>query len=70
MEDEPMKTVTNELLIDSNGVAKMLNVSKRHVERMAQLGDLPPPVRLGKRIVRWRVAEIQDWVANLAIGEV
>lgn len=50
-----------QLLIDANGVAKALDCSRRHVERMNAAGKMPQPVRLG-RAVRWSVAVIESWI--------
>lgn len=50
------------LLIDTMVTAKLLNVSARTVYRMDQVQAIPPPVRLGKNIVRWRLAEILAWI--------
>ncbi len=49
-------------LLDARGVAALLSVSVRHVRRMETAGELPRPVRLG-RAVRWRRAELLDWLA-------
>ena len=52
-------------MIDANAVAKLLNVSKRHVDRLDARALLPRPIRLG-RSVRWRKETI---VAFLAASE-
>lgn len=53
---------TSGLLIDTKVTAKLLNVSPRTLYRMDQLQAVPPPVRLGKNIIRWRLAEILAWI--------
>jgi predicted DNA-binding transcriptional regulator AlpA len=51
------------LLCDAAGVAKMLQVSKRHVQALDSSGRLGPMgISLG-RSRRWRVAEIRSWIA-------
>jgi predicted DNA-binding transcriptional regulator AlpA len=50
------------LAIDAADVGKLLGVSERHVWSMNSRGRLPRPIRLG-RAVRWRVAELQAWLA-------
>jgi predicted DNA-binding transcriptional regulator AlpA len=50
------------LAIDAADVGKLLSVSERHVWGMNSRGRLPRPIRLG-RAVRWRVAELQAWLA-------
>ena len=52
-------------MIDANAVAKLLNVSKRHVDRLDATGRLPRPIRFG-RSVRWRRTTI---VAFLTASE-
>ena len=48
-------------LIHVQCVAEMLDVSTRHVYRLADSGRMPRPIRLGGA-VRWRRKEIADWV--------
>ena len=56
-----MKTTTDALLADAAGVARMLGVSRRHVQKLDSSGRLGPcAVSLG-RSRRWRVKEIIAW---------
>jgi excisionase family DNA binding protein len=48
-------------LIDAKCVAQLLGCSSRHVVRLADAGELPPPVRVG-RLVRWPRRVILDWI--------
>ncbi len=32
--------------------------------KAVQSGDLPQPVRIGKRAVAWRLSELQDWISS------
>jgi len=57
-----VNTPIEPLLIDAAGVARMLGVSRRHVHALESSGRIPSPVRLS-RSVRWRVAEIREFVA-------
>jgi len=51
-------------LLDVRAVATLLGgCSVRHVFRMADGGRMPKPVRLGS-LVRWRRAEVLEWIAN------
>jgi len=50
------------LLIDTNQVAKLLQVSARTVWKMEHAGEMPKAIRIGKA-VRWGYEEIQEWVA-------
>lgn len=49
------------LLLTSDALARMLQISKRSLMRLRSAGKLPRPVRLG-RSVRWRTVEIREWV--------
>jgi predicted DNA-binding transcriptional regulator AlpA len=49
-------------LLDVRAVAMLLNCSPRHVYRLADGGQMPPPVRLGA-LVRWRLDTINSWIA-------
>lgn len=51
------------LLIDSQEVARRLDLSERTVWRLCSAGKLPKPVSIGSRSKRWRVEEIAAWVA-------
>jgi len=48
------------LLVDERTAARLLGVSPRTIWAMANRGDLPR-VRIGKRCVRFRVADLQAW---------
>ena len=52
-------------LVNAAGLAKMLSVSKREIERMAADGRLPAPIRMSKRLVRWRLTTIKTWLDGL-----
>lgn len=52
------------LLIDIQGVAQALELGRRTCERLVAAGDLPPPIRFG-RIRRWRIEDIEAWLADL-----
>ncbi|MEX0702386.1 MAG: helix-turn-helix domain-containing protein [Planctomycetales bacterium] len=44
-------------------LAKMLKVSERTLWRLLSGGKIPEPVRIGGS-TRWRLAEVQEWVAG------
>lgn len=50
-------------LHDVRAVAAALDCSTRHVFRLADAGKMPRPIKLGT-LVRWRAAEIEDWIAD------
>ncbi len=49
-------------LLGVRAVAKMLDCSTRHVYRLTDAGRLPSPLKLGA-LVRWRRADIDNWLA-------
>ena len=53
-------------LLSCREVAQLLSVSKRTVLRMSARGDLPPPVRLGGSLPRWRLSDLQHHLDILA----
>lgn len=48
-------------LLNVQAVAEMLNVSDRHVYRLADGGRMPRPVKLGGSI-RWDRKLIENWI--------
>jgi excisionase family DNA binding protein len=57
---EPRPAVDAELL-NAREVGQLLGCSVRHIYRLADSGRMPRPVKLGQ-LVRWRRAEVLDWV--------
>lgn len=49
-------------LLKREELAVLLNVSPRHISTMVASGKMPGPVRIGHS-VRWRLAEINAWLA-------
>lgn len=49
-------------------VAAMFRVNVRTLERMVQRGQVPPPVRYSQKIVRYRIADLEEHVAGLRPG--
>jgi len=58
-----------QLLLCVKEVAVLLGVSARSVWRLVAAGDLPQPIRLGKRLVRWRRVHLEALVANWRADE-
>lgn len=50
-------------MLDVKALARLLACSSRHVHRMREGGQLPPPVRLGA-LVRWNRKVIERWLAD------
>jgi len=52
-----------ELLVDGRVAAKMAGIGQRSFMRYASIGLAPAGVQLG-RLRRWRVREIEEWIAG------
>lgn len=50
-------------------VAELLGVNARTVWRMAQRGEIPAPIRLGERVVRWRLSDLREHLDRKAVGK-
>jgi excisionase family DNA binding protein len=50
-------------MLDVQAVARLLNCSARHVYRLADMGRLPRPVKLGA-LVRWNRVTVEQWIAD------
>jgi predicted DNA-binding transcriptional regulator AlpA len=51
------------VMITARQLAVLLQVSTRQVWRMLSVGRVPKPIRVGG-IVRWRMAEVENWIAE------
>ena len=60
-----METTITPRLVDARGVARLYGISERTVWRLAKEGQLPAPVRLGRRATRWRVDDLLDHISVL-----
>ncbi|HRQ74696.1 MAG TPA: helix-turn-helix domain-containing protein [Phycisphaerales bacterium] len=49
-------------LLSARRVADLLGVHPRSVWRMAQTGEIPPPIRLSERLVRWRLSDLREYL--------
>jgi len=45
-------------------VAVRLSISVRTVTRMVKRGELPPPIRYNRKLVRWPASEIDAYLAE------
>lgn len=55
-------------LLTVRQVAELLGVHVRSIWRLSQTGDIPAPIRLGERVVRWRLSELRDHLERKAAG--
>ena len=51
-------------LLTAEDVGALLGCSAKNTLRMAKRGLLPAPVRFGRKIVRWPMQTIQNWIMN------
>jgi predicted DNA-binding transcriptional regulator AlpA len=62
---QPLEGVT---LLTARQVAALLGVHVRSVWRMSQADQIPRPIRLADRVVRWRLADLQAYLDGIASG--
>jgi excisionase family DNA binding protein len=55
--DAPLADIT---LLTVRQVAELLGVHTRSVWRLSLTGEIPAPIRLGERVVRWRLSDLRD----------
>jgi predicted DNA-binding transcriptional regulator AlpA len=70
-EDEVVPADPPTLLMSPDEVAKTLSVATRTLRAIRSCGGLPKPVKLPGRVrmVRWRRADIEDWVSKLGTAD-
>jgi predicted DNA-binding transcriptional regulator AlpA len=49
------------LLIPDTAAAALAGVSRAHWHRLRVAGKLPPPIRLGRKVL-WRRREVEEWI--------
>ena len=59
-------------LLTTEELADLLGIGRRTCWRLAARaeagdGDFPRPLRLGSRMVRWRLADVEVYIASLAM---
>jgi predicted DNA-binding transcriptional regulator AlpA len=56
-----LDALPSDAFIDADAVAAVLSCCARHVHRMAAVGQLPKPLRVGQ-LTRWRVGTLRAWL--------
>ncbi len=67
--DELRVRKTDVAVINVREVAELLGVNTRTIWRLCQRNELPPPLRLGPRILRWRLADLREHLDRKAGGD-
>lgn len=52
-----------EQMLTDKEVASTLKLSRSSVWRLAKLGKLPQPVKVGLNAARWKKSELKTWMA-------
>ncbi|MFN7020399.1 MAG: helix-turn-helix transcriptional regulator [Phycisphaerales bacterium] len=68
--DELSSRKTDVAVINVREVAEILGVNVRTIWRLSQRGDIPAPIRLGSRILRWRLTDLREHLDRKAGGGV
>jgi excisionase family DNA binding protein len=55
-------------LLTARELANRLSISLRTLYRMLARGQLPQPIRLGRRHVRWKATDVQRYLDGLQPG--
>ena len=51
-----------ERLLTRDEVEDLFGISRRYLEISAVRGDGPPMIRIGSRMVRYRLCDLRDWI--------
>lgn len=52
-------------LINANEVMAMAGIKRTFLYGEIKKGRFPSQVKIGTRGVRWRLSEVQEWIANI-----
>lgn len=55
-------------LLTARQVGELMSVSTRTIWRMLSREQLPEPIRIGSRLTRWRLADIETFLAGVEGG--
>ena len=56
-------------LLNLKEVEKLTTLSRSTLNRLRNDGEFPPPLKLSKFSLRWREADILDWLESRITGE-
>jgi excisionase family DNA binding protein len=66
--DELQVRKTDVAVINVRELAELLGVNVRTIWRLSQRGAIPAPIRLGDRVVRWRLSDLREHLDRKAAG--
>ena len=49
-------------LLTKPQVVEMMKISPRTLDNYMAAGQFPKPVRIGKRLLRWIVEDLEEWI--------
>ena len=56
------KDLNPERLLTRDEVEALFGITRRYLEVSAVRGDGPPMIRVGSRMVRYRVRDLHEWI--------
>lgn len=59
---------TPSVLIRRNQVEQLIGLKKAAIYQLIKQGSFPSPVKIGKRAVAWRIADLDLWVKELNLS--
>lgn len=66
--DELQVRKTDVAVVTVREVAELLGVNPRTIWRLSARGEIPAPIRLGDRVVRWRLSDLREHLDRKAAG--
>jgi predicted DNA-binding transcriptional regulator AlpA len=60
-------SVNNPELLTAKQVGWLLSISKRTVFRMLERGELPPPIRVNRKLCRWHLPTLLRYLEEMAM---
>ena len=64
------RALSNQTLVRPKEAAAMLGISRKHLYALADQPNFPKRIHVSARVVAWRVADIEAWMDNRALGGV
>jgi excisionase family DNA binding protein len=52
-------------LLTAQEVADRLAVGVRTLQRMVERGEVPQPIRFSRKLIRWRMCDVADYIEGL-----